>query len=74
MNKMKTTTLASLGNEESNVPISLFILGYALIDLSGLSTLKARSAVIPVSSPSVRSSNMPVQTTTKSRPFQGSLK
>lgn len=74
MNRIKTTTLASLGSEDSNVPTSRFILGYALIDLNGLSTLNALRAVIPVSAPSVDSSERPVQTTIKSSQFQGSRK
>jgi hypothetical protein len=44
MNNRNTTTLASAGNEDNNDPISLRMLGTALIDLRGRRTLKVLNA------------------------------
>ena len=65
MKNMKMTALANLGREASNDPISLLILGKALMDLNGLRTLKVRKALRLAAGIGVYSM-IPMHTTMKS--------
>ena len=66
----KNTTLQSPGIDFINVMIRLFILGIALIDLSGLNILSMRSTLITPESTLGMKSTMLTNTTKKSSQFQ----
>ena len=74
MKNMNTTAFPRLGKEASKDPISLLILGKALIDLRGLSTLNVLRALRLAAGREGMNSIIPMHTTKKSSQFQGSLR
>ena len=71
---MKTTAFPRLGRDASKDPMSLLILGNALMDLRGLNTLNVLRAFKLAAGSAGMSSNMPMHTTKKSSQFHGSLR
>jgi len=67
---MKTTAFAREGKDARRDPMSLLILGKALIDLSGLRTLRVRSDFKFAAGMMGNSSMKPMHTTRKSSQFQ----
>ena len=74
MKNIKITALPKLGRDASKDPMSLLMLGNALMDLRGLSTRKVLKAFRLAAGSAGINSIMPMQTTRKSSQFQGSLR
>ena len=72
MNSINMMASARLGKAASKDPMSLFILGNALIDLKGLRTLIVRSALNWANPLMSNISTVEILTTMKSSQFQGS--
>jgi hypothetical protein len=74
MKSMKITAFPRLGSEAKREPISLLMLGKALIERRGLKTRKVRRTFRLELGIYGRISMIPMQTTMKSNQFQGSLR
>lgn len=74
MKNIKITAFPRLGKDASKDPMSLLMLGKALIDLRGLKTLNVLRAFKFAAGKEGMNSIIPIQTTRKSSQFQGSLR